>query len=136
VGYSLFTVITNYFLFSDDCLSKQIVNQPQSKLITANFQELSIHFCEQFLKAVPRLTTGTLSNPWLPQERAEEGGLEEQRAVTLGLKGPSWVPRKLRVVNVAEQTGETRQADSGVQMVALIIRTLQNRLDFIKVSSE
>lgn len=38
-GYSLLTVTGKGFLLNNDCLTKQIIKQPQAKIITDNFLE-------------------------------------------------------------------------------------------------
>lgn len=51
MGYSLFTVIMKDFLLNNDCLTKQIIKQPQAKLITGNFLETSKQFFVRGLKS-------------------------------------------------------------------------------------
>lgn len=40
MGYSLPTVTGKGFLLNNDCLTKQIIKQPQAKLIADNFLEI------------------------------------------------------------------------------------------------
>lgn len=76
--------------------------------------------------------------PWHPQERAEEWGPGEAEGCNYGIeRGKLDAPKTSRMVNVADQTGKMRQADSdGVRMVALITRMLWNWLDSIKTRPE